>query len=88
MPSQDPVPEHVIAYRRAVGERIRIAREAAHLTQEQLAERTDLARNTVGNVELGHFSPRLDSLVMIAVAVRVPVAVLMDLTAELPRPPG
>lgn len=87
MPVLDPVPEHVVAYRRAVGERIRQARRAAGLTQEQLAEHTDLSRNTIGNTERGTYSPRLDSLAMIATAVRVPVSVLVDLTEEMPRPP-
>lgn len=87
MPSQDPVPERVIARRRAIGARIREAREAAGLTQEQLAEATDLVRNTIGNVEQGHYSPRLDSLIMIADAVRVPLEQLVDLSGEEPRPP-
>lgn len=77
MPSLDPVPEQVRERRRVIGRRIREAREAAGLTQEQLAERTDLVRNTIGNVENGHYSPRLDSLLMIADAVRVPLAQLV-----------
>jgi transcriptional regulator with XRE-family HTH domain len=77
VPSLDPVPEPVRARRRAIGRRIREAREAAGLTQEQLAEQTDLVRNTIGNVELGNYSPRLDSLLMIADAVRVPLSQLV-----------
>lgn len=73
MPSLDPVPESVIARRRRIGLRIRDARLAADLTQERLAELVDLGRNTVGNIELGLHSPRLDSLLMIADAVRVPL---------------
>jgi transcriptional regulator with XRE-family HTH domain len=84
VPVLDPVPEPVVAYRRAVGERIRTARRAAGLTQEQLAERTDLSRNTIGNTERGNYSPRLDSLAMIAAAVRVPVSVLVDTGVPLP----
>lgn len=72
-PSLDPVPEHVIARRRRIGKRIRDARLHADLTQERLGEMTDLHRNTIVNIELGIYSPRLDSLLMIADAVRVPL---------------
>lgn len=81
MPSQDPVPPHVVARRWRIGKRIKDARRAASLTQEQLAERTDLDRRTIINIEMGHFSPRLDSLLMISDAVRVPLSRLVDLDA-------
>lgn len=78
-PSLDPVPDHVLARRRRIGVRIRDARLRANLTQELLAEATDLTRNTVGNIELGIHSPLLDTLLMISDAVRVP---LSDLVRE------
>lgn len=62
-----------------------MARKAAGLTQEQLAEATDLTRNTIGNTERGNYSPRLDSLLMIADAVRVPLPDLIDLRAPKPE---
>lgn len=79
MPSLDPIPAHVVAHRQRIGRRIRIAREDANLTQEQLGERVDMHRNTIGNIENGVHSPRLDSLLMIANVVRVP---LRDLIGE------
>lgn len=79
MPSLDPVPAHVLARRRQIGKRIRDARIRADLTQERLGHAVDLSRGTIGNIELGTHSPRLDSLLMIADAVRVP---LRDLIGE------
>lgn len=77
MPSLDPVPADILARRRRIGLRIRDARLRADLTQERLGELVDLSRNTIGNIELGNFSPRLDSLLMIADAVRVPLGHLV-----------
>jgi len=76
-PSLDPVPDHVLARRRQVGIRIRDARLHANLTQEHLAELTDMTRNSIINIEFGHFSPRLDTLLMIADAVRTPLSDLV-----------
>lgn len=73
MPSLDPVPDHVLARRRRIGKKIRDARLYADLTQERLGEMVDLSRNTIVNIETGVHSPRLDSLLMIADAVRVPL---------------
>lgn len=73
MPVLEPVPDRILAYRRAVGERIRRARDRAGITQEALGKQVDLARNTISNIELGRHSPRLDSLAMIAEALGVTV---------------
>lgn len=56
----------------------------ANLTQERLAELVDVDRRTIVNVEQGHFSPRLDTLLMIADAVRAP---LSELVREGPGAP-
>lgn len=71
------MPDHVLARRRRIGARIRDARLHANLTQERLGELTDLHRNTIVNIELGIYSPRLDSLLLIADAVRVPLSHLV-----------
>ncbi|SEO84179.1 DNA-binding transcriptional regulator, XRE-family HTH domain [Actinacidiphila rubida] len=49
----------------------------ANLTQERLAELVDVDRRTIVNVELGYTSPRLDTLLMIADAVRTPLSELV-----------
>lgn len=76
MPS-DPIPELVLARRRAIGVQIRQARESAGLTQERLAERSDLDRVTVVRIETGVASPKLDHLLMIANALGVPLSYLV-----------
>ncbi|WP_343041300.1 helix-turn-helix transcriptional regulator [Streptomyces typhae] len=67
----------MLAARRAVGERIRIARVHAGLSQEKLAERAGMDRQAIGRIELGHASPLLDNLVRIADALGVPLADLV-----------
>jgi DNA-binding XRE family transcriptional regulator len=73
----DPIPERVLARRRAIGVQIREAREHAELTQERLAERADLDRVSVVRIETGVTSPRLDHLLMIADALGVPLSHLV-----------
>lgn len=76
MPSE-PIPEQVLARRRAIGVQIRQARESAELTQERLAERSDLDRVTVVRIETGVASAKLDHLLMIANALGVPLSYLV-----------
>jgi transcriptional regulator with XRE-family HTH domain len=87
VPSLDPLPDHVIARRRALGERIRVARGAAGLTQQGLGERVDLSRVTVSNVEGGVYATTIDTLWLIADALGVPLAELVA-AAEEPRRPA
>lgn len=77
MPS-DPIPERVLQRRRAIGERIRLARMHAGLTQEQVAEQADLHRTTIVRIEAGTTSPLLDHLLLIADAVGVPLEQLVQ----------
>lgn len=72
MPPAPPSPR-VIAARRAVGDRIRAARLNAHLTQEALAERAGLDRQSINRIEQGHASPSLDTLIRIADGLGVPL---------------
>ena len=73
----DPIPESVLARRRAIGVQIREAREQVDLTQERLAERADLDRVTIVRIETGVSSARLDHLLMIADALGVPLSHLV-----------
>ncbi|WP_345498686.1 helix-turn-helix transcriptional regulator [Streptomyces racemochromogenes] len=70
-------PEWVLARRRQVGNTIRRARQDADVTQEELALRAGIDRQTLNRIEQGHASPRLDSLILIADALGVPLARLM-----------
>lgn len=77
MPS-DPIPEWVIAHRRHIGTRLYDLRMARGWTQEQLAERTGFARETISSFENGTHSPLLDHLVLICDALAVPIRKLFE----------
>ncbi|MFZ4264521.1 helix-turn-helix domain-containing protein [Streptomyces arboris] len=84
MPRSVPPPTWVIARRRAIGDRIRAARQEAKLTQEQTALRIGMDRATYNRIEQGHSAALIDSLILIADAIGVP---LSDLVREEERPP-
>ena len=56
---------------KAVGRRIKEAREKRHLTQEELAARIDISPTHVSLIERGTKIPRLDTFVAIANALEV-----------------
>jgi len=56
---------------KAIGARIKTAREAKHLTQEQLAEMLDLSSTHISVIERGVKEPKLDTFVRIANALDV-----------------
>lgn len=56
---------------KAVGRRIKEAREKRHLTQEELAARVDISPTHVSVIERGTKIPRLDTFVAIANALEV-----------------
>ncbi len=76
MPSAPP-PDWVVARRRAIGDRIRVARRDARLSQEKLAELAGMDRQAVNRIELGHQSPLVDNLIRIADALGVPLSDLV-----------
>lgn len=54
-----------------VGQRLAAAREKLDLTQEELAKRSRVPRNTIQNIEYDKVSPRLENLVALATALDV-----------------
>lgn len=76
MPSAPP-PDWVIARRRAIGDRIRVARLDRNFTQERLAERAGVDRQAINRIEQGHQSPRLDTLLLLADALGMPLSALL-----------
>jgi transcriptional regulator with XRE-family HTH domain len=60
-----------------LGENIRTARVKAGLSQEQLAEKADLSRNYIGNVERAEYKITVETLARIAKALNLPVHDLM-----------
>jgi transcriptional regulator with XRE-family HTH domain len=63
--------------RRAIGEQIRTARVHANLSQLAVAERVGISLDNYGRIERGQASPTLDTLLGIADALGVPLAVLV-----------
>ena len=67
------------AGRQSIGSRIRRLREAARLTQEELATAAGIGRVTLVRIENGEQSPRYETLVALAGALGRPVAELLTL---------
>ena len=65
---------------KVLGEKIRCERIKAGLTQEQLAEKANLARNYIGNIERAEYKVTVETLAQIAKALGVH---LRDLVSEL-----
>ena len=63
---------------KALGEKIRAERVKAGLTQEQLAERANLARNYIGNIERAEYKVTVETLAQIAKALGVRLRDLVD----------
>lgn len=77
MPS-DPTPDWVLRRRRQVGDRIRAIRTDRGLTQEKLGERCGMDRIAMNRIENGHQAARLDTLIVIADALGVPLRALFS----------
>ncbi|MFI1677082.1 helix-turn-helix domain-containing protein [Streptomyces sp. NPDC020607] len=71
MPSAPP--DWVLTRRRAVGARIRSARQQANLTQERVALMIGIDRPSIVRIEQGQQAPTLDTLIRIADAIGVPL---------------
>jgi transcriptional regulator with XRE-family HTH domain len=59
------------------GRNLCLARRRRGLSQEKLAERTGLCRDTIYKIEMGLRSPRLDTLLTLADALEVDAEVLL-----------
>jgi putative transcriptional regulator len=63
---------------RIVAENLLALREAASLTQLQLSELAGIDRKTINRIENGHFSPSVDTLTRLALALNMSVSELLD----------
>ena len=63
---------------KAIGRRIKVARERKGLTQEELAEEVDLSPMHVSVIERGVKLPKLETLINIANALDVSADVLLQ----------
>lgn len=69
-----------------IGAQVRAAREAAGLSQEQLAANVGLSRTSITNLEMGRQQTPLHVLYAIADAVGTPLKSLLPETIEEFRP--
>ncbi|MHC3392108.1 helix-turn-helix domain-containing protein [Streptomyces lavendulocolor] len=77
MPRSSNSPDWVRDRRRRIGDQIRAARLHANLTQEAVANMCQMERPGYNRIEQGHQSPTLDTLILIADAIGVPLAHLV-----------
>lgn len=77
MPRSTPPPEWVLARRRQIGDQIRAARLHANLTQESVAHAVPMDRAAYNRIEQGHAAATLDTLILIAHVIGVPLAELV-----------
>lgn len=61
----------------AIGPKVRELREAARVSQEDLAHQAGISTSTLSRIERGTYQPRLDTLNKLAQALSVPVADLL-----------
>ncbi|MFD3614415.1 helix-turn-helix domain-containing protein [Streptomyces sp. NPDC058676] len=71
MPRPTPPDERVVARRRKVGDHIRRVREHLNLTQLDVCGRSGIDLASYSRIEQGHASPKLDTLIRIALAMDV-----------------
>lgn len=62
----------------ATGEKIKIARKKAGLTQKALAQKTGLATGTIQQYEYGDYKPKIEQLRRIAAVLGVCIGDLVD----------
>lgn len=70
-----------------IGTRVRVAREAVELSQEQLAAAVGLTRTSITNLEMGRQQTPLHTLYEIANAINVPLKDLLPDYPEQAPPP-
>ncbi|MFE6284332.1 helix-turn-helix transcriptional regulator [Streptomyces sp. NPDC057877] len=73
-----PRPAWVHQEQLALGQRIAAHRRAAHLSQEQLAERVGVERRTIQRYEAAVSDPRYADLLLLARALNIPLAELVQ----------
>lgn len=74
---RNPYPDWITPRRRALGHRIAALREAAKMSQDQLAVRAGIDRRSVQRYEAAVRTPRITDLWLIAEALGVSVTELL-----------
>ncbi len=65
-----------------IGLKVKLLRTKLKLSQEELAERAELSKNSIGAIERGTSSPTIETLYRIAKALKVSLPELVD-TAKI-----
>ena len=65
-------------HHKVLGETIRSYRKVAHLSQEKLAEKSDLHHNYIGEIERGEKAATIDTMLKISKALGIRVRDLVD----------
>jgi len=66
----------------SINEKIRLVREAKGLTQEQMAEKLEISRNSYGDIERGDNDVKLSTLQKIAESFELQLSELVDLSEK------
>ncbi|MFJ4990088.1 helix-turn-helix transcriptional regulator [Streptomyces sp. NPDC088732] len=74
----DPLPAWLLTERRRLGHQVRSLREGAEISQEELAHRAGISRDSVLRTENATHSASVDHVLRIARALGVPVASLFN----------
>ncbi len=63
-----------------IGTKIKLERVKRNWSQEQLAELSDLNKNSIGSIERGESSPTIETLGKIAIALNIPLHELTNVS--------
>ena len=66
----------------SIGKKILQARQQAHLTQRDIAQRTGMAESYLSRIENNHIEPSIHTLNRIAHAIGVPLTTFVDIDIE------
>lgn len=69
----------IVKMNKAFGLKIKIERVKLGISQEELAERAEVNRNTISLIERGATNPSLDTIFALSEALNVPLKELMDI---------
>ncbi|MBF4613258.1 helix-turn-helix domain-containing protein [Curtobacterium sp. VKM Ac-1376] len=83
-----PVGQPGFIPRWTTADRLRKAREASELEQQDMADRTGLSRTTVSNYERGAVKPRRAGMIAWSLATGVPLQWLLTGQTETENAPG
>lgn len=67
-----------------MGQRIKSLRQGNNMTQEELSEKAGISAKYLSRIEGGHENPTLDTLIQIAMALRVDLSDLFQYAHESP----